>query len=80
MQAIVRPSGHLILRNEIFRAALGARGVLVNKEEGDEATPAGVLPLRRVLYRADRVPPPMCADYQLARSLPTPPLAALAAR
>ncbi len=61
MQAIVRPSGHLILRNEIFRAALGARGVLVNKEEGDEATPAGVLPLRRVLYRADRVPPSVCA-------------------
>ncbi len=61
MQAIVRPTGHLILRDRTFRAAIGAHGVLVNKEEGDEATPAGILPLRRVLYRADRVPPPQCA-------------------
>ena len=35
--------------------------MVVHKEEGDEATPAGILPLRRVLYRADRVPPPVCA-------------------
>jgi len=61
MQAIVRPSGQLIFRDRIFRAAIGARGVLVHKMEGDEATPAGVLPLRRVLYRADRLPPPRCA-------------------
>ena len=61
MQAIVRPTGHLILRGQTFRAALGVRGVRVHKEEGDEATPAGILPLRRVLYRADRVPPPHCA-------------------
>jgi L,D-peptidoglycan transpeptidase YkuD (ErfK/YbiS/YcfS/YnhG family) len=61
MQAIVRPNGQLTLRGEIFRCAIGARGVLRHKEEGDEATPLGVLPLRRVLYRADRVPPPICA-------------------
>ena len=61
MQAIVRPSGYLIMRDRTFKAAIGAHGVLVNKEEGDEATPAGILPLRRVLYRADRVPPPHCA-------------------
>ncbi len=61
MQAIVRPTGHLSLRNQVFRAAIGAAGVRQHKEEGDEATPAGILPLRRVLYRADRVPPPACA-------------------
>jgi L,D-peptidoglycan transpeptidase YkuD (ErfK/YbiS/YcfS/YnhG family) len=31
------------------------------KEEGDGATPAGFLPLRRVLYRADRLAPPLAA-------------------
>ena len=61
MQAIVRSSGLVILRGDVFRAAIGAHGVILNKEEGDEATPAGVLPLRRVLYRADRLPPPKCA-------------------
>jgi L,D-peptidoglycan transpeptidase YkuD (ErfK/YbiS/YcfS/YnhG family) len=44
-----------------FRAVCGAAGVSAHKQEGDEATPAGVLPLLRVLYRADRVKPPRCA-------------------
>jgi len=45
-----------------MRAALGRGGVRgIDKQEGDGATPAGVLPLRRVLYRADRMPVPACA-------------------
>jgi L,D-peptidoglycan transpeptidase YkuD (ErfK/YbiS/YcfS/YnhG family) len=60
MEAIVRSSGHLVFRDRQYRAAIGARGVVVHKMEGDEATPAGILPLRRVLYRADRVSPPQC--------------------
>jgi L,D-peptidoglycan transpeptidase YkuD (ErfK/YbiS/YcfS/YnhG family) len=60
MQATVLPDGRFILPGHVFRAALGAR-VLIHKQEGDEATPAGLLPLRRVLYRADRVRPPACA-------------------
>jgi L,D-peptidoglycan transpeptidase YkuD (ErfK/YbiS/YcfS/YnhG family) len=43
------------------RAALGAGGITGDKREGDRATPAGLLPLRRVLYRADRLAPPRCA-------------------
>jgi len=45
----------------MFRAALGRSGVRSDKHEGDGATPVGSLPLRRVLYRADRSPPPECA-------------------
>lgn len=35
--------------------ALGRSGPAVQKREGDGATPIGRFPLRRVLYRADRV-------------------------
>lgn len=61
MEAIVHPDGRLIWRGETFRCALGKAGVRTDKEERDQATPAGVLPLRRILYRADRVTPPRCA-------------------
>ena len=61
MQAIVHPDGRLVLRGLVFRAALGRGGVRHDKREGDGATPAGVLPLRRVLYRADRGRAPECA-------------------
>ena len=60
MDAIVHSDGRLIWRGVEFRAAIGRTGVKIFKEEGDGATPEGILPLRRVLYRADRVPPPRC--------------------
>ena len=44
-----------------LRAACGRAGVSRYKQEGDGATPAGRLPLLRVLYRADRVKAPRCA-------------------
>ncbi len=44
-----------------FRAVCGRAGVAAHKREGDGATPLGVLPLVSVLYRADRVAPPVCA-------------------
>lgn len=55
MQAIVHPDGRLVLGGLVFRAALGRGGVTGDKREGDGATPAGQLPLRRAFYRADRV-------------------------
>ena len=41
-----------------IRTAIGRAGIRRDKQEGDGATPAGLLPLRRVFYRADRIPIP----------------------
>lgn len=45
------------------RCVLGRSGVIVaeDKREGDGASPLGVWPIRRVLYRADRGPAPTTA-------------------
>jgi L,D-peptidoglycan transpeptidase YkuD (ErfK/YbiS/YcfS/YnhG family) len=60
-EAVLHADGHLVLEGRRYRAALGAGGVRADKQEGDHATPAGLLALRRVLYRADRVPIPRAA-------------------
>jgi L,D-peptidoglycan transpeptidase YkuD (ErfK/YbiS/YcfS/YnhG family) len=61
MRAIVTPAGTFTIGAETFRAALGFGGIRLDKREGDGATPVGVLPLREVFYRADRLPAPKCA-------------------
>ena len=55
---VVHPPGILQWRGRRFACAIGSGGVRSNKREGDGATPAGRFPLRRVLYRADRMAPP----------------------
>lgn len=67
-EAILLPNGLLRFKAETFRAALGRCGISAAKHEGDGATPAGLLPLRRILYRADRIAKPRT-------SLPTEPIA-----
>jgi L,D-peptidoglycan transpeptidase YkuD (ErfK/YbiS/YcfS/YnhG family) len=69
MRAIVHPHGGLLTAaGMVFRVALGRGGVRPDKQEGDGATPVGLMPLRRVLYRADRVRAPECV-------VPTEPVA-----
>lgn len=60
-QAVLGPNGLLRIGGQRYRAAHGRGGVSAGKMEGDGATPAGALKLRRVLYRADRVRPPRAA-------------------
>lgn len=55
MDIRVSPDGWLFWREATFPCALGRGGVRAGKREGDGATPAGILPIRRVLYRADRL-------------------------
>ena len=50
--------GLLRFQGGIYRCAIGKGGRRADKREGDGATPIGLLPLRRVLYRADRLVPP----------------------
>jgi len=54
----VSASGEVQCENRTYRCALGRGGVRVDKREGDGATPVGRFPLRRVLYRPDRLSAP----------------------
>lgn len=60
MILIAHRQGALEVGGRRVRCALGMAGVVpaALKREGDGATPAGVWPLRRLLYRPDRGPAP----------------------
>lgn len=45
----------IVVRGEAIPCVVGAAGIRRFKSEGDHATPAGILPIRTLLYRADRV-------------------------
>ena len=66
--ARIGPDRLLRFGRHVMRAAIGRGGIATHKQEGDGATPRGLLPLRRVLYGADRVARPRAA-------VPTEPIA-----
>jgi L,D-peptidoglycan transpeptidase YkuD (ErfK/YbiS/YcfS/YnhG family) len=55
-----RSRGFLIAGGAVFPCALGRSGIVAAgaKREGDGATPRARLPLRRIFYRAERLPRP----------------------
>jgi len=63
MNFVAHADGTLELGERLVRCALGPAGVTpaAEKREGDGATPQGVWPMRRVLYRADRGERPVTA-------------------
>ena len=68
MNYVATADGFLDLGDGKVRCALGPAGVVAAsaKREGDGASPAGVWPIRRVLYRPDRGPGPQTALPVLA--------------
>ena len=67
-ELIVDGSGTASWRGRLIKCAIGRGGIVAEKREGDGGTPAGIWPMRAVLYRPDRVAPPDTA-------LPRRPLA-----
>jgi L,D-peptidoglycan transpeptidase YkuD (ErfK/YbiS/YcfS/YnhG family) len=67
MDLLVSSDGTACFAGRVFRCALGRSGVSDAKREGDGATPIGAWPLRRLLYRPDRLASP-------ATGLPTTPI------
>lgn len=60
MNVIATADGFLTYGDQRVRCALGPAGVVpaAAKAEGDGASPGGVWPIREVIYRPDRGPPP----------------------
>jgi len=60
----------LCIAGQCYPCVLGRAGIARLKREGDGRTPAGVWPLRAVLYRADRVrrPPGALAAFAIRRT------------
>jgi L,D-peptidoglycan transpeptidase YkuD (ErfK/YbiS/YcfS/YnhG family) len=60
MNFIAMPNGIMRIGRQEVRCALGRGGVVAAamKREGDGSSPIGAWPIRQVLYRPDRGPPP----------------------
>ncbi|MBI1405032.1 MAG: L,D-transpeptidase family protein [Caulobacter sp.] len=57
---VAHADGRFLIDGQTVRCVLGKGGVVAaaDKREGDGASPAGVWPIRRLLYRPDKAPPP----------------------
>jgi L,D-peptidoglycan transpeptidase YkuD (ErfK/YbiS/YcfS/YnhG family) len=67
-ELIICSRGEAMWAGRQLRCATGRGGIIREKREGDGGTPAGVWPMREVLFRPDRI-------RGLATALPSRPLA-----
>ncbi len=51
----IKKNSKIIWRGKKFPCVVGEGGVVRGKKEGDKSTPIGRFPIRRVLYRADKL-------------------------
>lgn len=58
LEIAVDPAGRVVWPGGEARCALGRGGIRADKREGDGGTPVGRFPLRRVLWRSDRLDRP----------------------
>lgn len=58
MDIEVFADGRVTFGDRTYSANLGRGGIVEDKVEGDGGTPAGIWPLRRILYRPDRLAAP----------------------
>lgn len=63
MQLVAHRDNVLVAAGQSWRCALGRSGIVPasGKREGDGASPAGIWPVRRALWRADRLARPQTA-------------------
>lgn len=59
MDIVVTSTGLLTYGDATYQCVLGRSGTAEEKREGDGATPLGCFSLREVLYRPDKVAPPL---------------------
>lgn len=50
-----RVTCYVVTTHKTYSCQVGKGGILVNKKEGDGATPAGDFPIREIFYRADKL-------------------------
>ena len=55
---IVKSSGELSWGDKTYKVAIGKNGIIQAKREGDNATPVGCFPIRKIYYRTDRIAKP----------------------
>ena len=59
MHLKISPNGEAEWRGKRFCCSIGKGGIAKEKVEGDNKTPMGLFPLRKIFFRPDRVPRPI---------------------
>lgn len=67
---VVNSNGVLRFNNKEYRCALGKSGARADKQEGDEATPVGCFPVRKIFYRPDKLEKPPETSFQVQALTP----------